>query len=391
MTGNSPENNMIKWIEESEKYLSQSDAEAEERYKQYKTKDPFPNILPSLLNSADIYKYVKETGMIFPFSYKDDGKKDDNNEVKIVGAKGATFPIKIGDQCIYWDNQNIRRVVDLREGSFMLQKNSIVFVELEPMFRVPDYIVLRFNLKIKHVYKGLLLGTGPVVDPGFCGKLYIPLHNLTNNDYEFHKGDELIEMEFTKLSHNTLWENSHKNSCKKNQTSKDIKEGYYFSFPHKEPRKFNEYLTNALKDSLQKSQKTRSNEHVEIINNSIPVEIQEQTKTLKDYDDRLKTSEKKIEKELRESSKFRKIGYFAGSVAALSMILSVSSIHISETNRHDGLIKDIVRLESEYNDLSKKIEIAEKEKIDLKKKLNLMEKESKKLKEEVKSMKKRRN
>ncbi len=28
------------------------------------------------------------------------------------------------------------------------------------------------------VYKGLLLGTGPIVDPGFVGKLYIPLHKL---------------------------------------------------------------------------------------------------------------------------------------------------------------------------------------------------------------------
>jgi len=58
------------------------------------------------------------------------------------------------------------------------------------------------------VHRGILLGTGPLVDPGFEGNLLIPLHNLTTNDYEFEGGEGLIWMEFTKLSSNRMWDKS---------------------------------------------------------------------------------------------------------------------------------------------------------------------------------------
>jgi deoxycytidine triphosphate deaminase len=87
-----------------------------------------------------------------------------------------------------------------RGETFVLRRNSIAFVQVEPVFRIPDYIALRFNLKILHVHRGILLGTGPLVDPGFVGNLYIPLHNLTDSDYTFKGGEGLIWMEFTKVS-----------------------------------------------------------------------------------------------------------------------------------------------------------------------------------------------
>ena len=61
-------------------------------------------------------------------------------------------------------------------------------------------MVLSFNLKITHIYKGILLGNGTIVDPGFKGRLSIPLHNLTSNEYVFSSGDEIISIEVTKMS-----------------------------------------------------------------------------------------------------------------------------------------------------------------------------------------------
>jgi hypothetical protein len=46
-----------------------------------------------------------------------------------------------------------------------------------------------------------LLGTGPLVDPGFHGKLLVPLHNLTSDEYTIRGDEGLIWMEFTKTSH----------------------------------------------------------------------------------------------------------------------------------------------------------------------------------------------
>lgn len=174
--------------------LSVNDREAQRRYNQYVSKDPFPMIETALLNSADIFQYVAKTGMIYPFD--------------VQKLQGASYEVALRGTVIWWDEENKKEHVERLEkpgDSFQLEPNSIAFVTLEPMFRIPDYLALRFNLKIVHVYKGLLLGTGPLVDPGFVGRLSIPLHNLTANTYTFYAGDGMIQMEFTKLSKNGAW------------------------------------------------------------------------------------------------------------------------------------------------------------------------------------------
>ncbi len=74
-------------------------------------------------------------------------------------------------------------------------------MQVEPKFRLPNYIAIRFNLRITHVHRGLLLGTGPLVDPGFEGDLLIPLHNLTSSPYDMNTNDALIWIEFTKTTY----------------------------------------------------------------------------------------------------------------------------------------------------------------------------------------------
>jgi deoxycytidine triphosphate deaminase len=182
----------------SDNHYAQSDREAEERFQTYKQIDPFPRIVPALLNSADICDYVAATGMIYPFHHEDNKK-----------LKPASYAVSILGKLLYYDGDGKKQIKEISYQSdqkeFTLKSNSIAFVTLEPMFRIPDYIALRFNLKITHIYRGILLGTGPLVDPGFCGKLSIPLHNLTNNDYTFSVGEDLIWMEFTKLSPNPVF------------------------------------------------------------------------------------------------------------------------------------------------------------------------------------------
>lgn len=182
-----------------EDYLAPDDEEALKRFNNYKSKDPFPEIPPALLNSADVFDYVAVTGMIHPF-----------NHTKL---KSASYAVPILGKVVYWDENNKKQVEIIeRNQEFILRPNSIAFVTIEPKLRLPDYIAFRFNLKITNVYRGILLGTGPLVDPGFDGKLSIPLHNLTTNDYKFVGGEDLIWMEFTKLSPNQRWQRNNENS-----------------------------------------------------------------------------------------------------------------------------------------------------------------------------------
>lgn len=186
--------------------FAQRDEEAEQKYKGYKSKDPFPGISPTLLNSADIMDYVAATGMIFPFY-----PELDSDDRDVRHWKTASYEIRLLGKCVYWNEKGEKKVEEIGEGQeFILRRNSIAFVTLEPRFRIPDYIALRFNLKITHIYRGILLGTGPLVDPGFDGKISIPLHNLTTNDYIFKGGEGLIWMEFTKLSDSNTWDKEDK-------------------------------------------------------------------------------------------------------------------------------------------------------------------------------------
>jgi deoxycytidine triphosphate deaminase len=127
-------------------------------------------------------------------------------------TKPATYAVPLMGPCRYLDEDGRQHSFSLsnekRRGGkrsetrdkFVLKPNSICYVTLEPYFRLPSYIAGRFNLLINNVYRGLLVGTGPLVDPGFNGYLSIPIHNFTTNSYQFRAGEDFVYFEFTKIS-----------------------------------------------------------------------------------------------------------------------------------------------------------------------------------------------
>lgn len=203
------------------------------KYKKYHSFDPFPSIPPALLNTEDIHNYAITTGMINPYC---------SDELKHVtyGVKGGAF--------LYWELDDHGQVIKKQgrfddnnnklitknaanERVFVLKKNSIVYVSLESEFYLPFYITARFNLKISYIHQGILLGTGPVIDPGFVGNICIPLHNLTNHDCEILVEKPIIQVEFTKLNTHSDWLQS------KNRKLEVVKDGLPWS-PLSMPTKF---------------------------------------------------------------------------------------------------------------------------------------------------------
>lgn len=189
MTGSKNDENQMKRPED-----------AEERFQKWKKKDPYPHISPALLNSADVHDYVQTTGLIEPY------------DPSLL--KSSSYEAKFGSKAYLWDESRERKTIELDKNSPVeLKPNSLVFFETNETFRLPYYMAIRFNLKITHVHRGLLLGTGPLVDPGFEGKLLIPIHNLTDNTYYFKGGDGFIWIEFTKISRNKIWDQEYQKSA----------------------------------------------------------------------------------------------------------------------------------------------------------------------------------
>ncbi|MDR3355931.1 MAG: hypothetical protein LBO04_01950 [Spirochaetaceae bacterium] len=219
-----------------------------EKFKEFEYNDPYKDMAPALLNNADIKKYINKAGIVDPFYEKD--------------LNGITYEARLEGKARFWNyddkHPEIKEKKDvyiMREKNkfsygekykyglkivdhIILQPNSITYITLEPFFRIPAYIVARFNLKINLIYKGLLLGTGPIVDPCFKGHLSIPLHNLTLNNYKLRGGEPIIAMEFTKTSPNKSWD-----KARADEEEAEIK---HFSGGNTENRDVYYYVNNAL-------------------------------------------------------------------------------------------------------------------------------------------------
>ena len=166
--------------------------------------DPLPGIEPALLNSADIKRYVDEGCLL---------EKDSFDPGRI---KPASYEMRFLGELYHWEEVNGRLQKQWRKVSerdcIELSKNSISYLWTKERLRLPEYIAARFNLRIRDVHKGILLGTGPLIDPGFGGRILIPLHNLTDNDYVLTGGDGIIWVEFTKVSRNRYWLAGHEDT-----------------------------------------------------------------------------------------------------------------------------------------------------------------------------------
>ena len=161
---------------------------------EWRYKDPYPNEHGILLSNR-IHELCDQ-GLLISRDYLKDN------------LRPASYTLRIGDD--YIDSEgNLRRFTE-KEDSFIFEKNSIVFVSIKEEFDLPFYIIARFNLRVNWVYDGVLLGTGPQVDPGFSGYLSCPLYNLTDADITIERGQDFATIDFQKtttlLPHSTLAE-----------------------------------------------------------------------------------------------------------------------------------------------------------------------------------------
>jgi len=110
----------------------------------------------------------------------------------------AAYTLRIGD--IYIDSKGKPGKLNADNPSFVMEPNSIVYVSTFEKLDLPYYIAARFNLRVKWVYKGILLGTGPQVEPGYRGFLSCPLYNLTNSPIRITFCEDFATIDFERTT-----------------------------------------------------------------------------------------------------------------------------------------------------------------------------------------------
>src|SRR5713226_2428016 len=95
--------------------FARTDEEAKLRFEKYKSLDPFPDIPPALLNSADVADYARVAGMLWPFH--------------LDKRKSASYEIPLLGKCLSWDDTGKKQVEQIigPDDKFVLKANSIAF------------------------------------------------------------------------------------------------------------------------------------------------------------------------------------------------------------------------------------------------------------------------
>jgi len=109
----------------------------------------------------------------------------------------ASYALTLGPRFKFNDRNGL---LTEEEPELRLPPNSIVFISFCEVIRLPHYIAARFDLTVSYLYEGLLLASGPQIDPGWQGALSTTLHNISNNDVTVQLGQPIAKIEFLKTT-----------------------------------------------------------------------------------------------------------------------------------------------------------------------------------------------
>lgn len=84
-------------------------------------------------------------------------------------------------------------------GGYRLAPYDLVMLETFETFRMPKDLVGRFGLQSRYSRKGLIASSGPQVDPGYEGKLFVTLQNNTNASHVLAYKETFLTVEFNRL------------------------------------------------------------------------------------------------------------------------------------------------------------------------------------------------
>jgi deoxycytidine triphosphate deaminase len=152
------------------------------RHEEYLWKDPFESSLSgAVLLSDQIQFLADEVGLIEPFDEK--------------YVRPAAYDLRIGSS---YYKDDVR--TDLSDESIEIPANGLVYIRTEEKFNIPYYLIARYSLRVHQVYRGLLIDNGLHIDPGYCGYIWIPVHNFTTQPRILPQGQEFISVEFNRTT-----------------------------------------------------------------------------------------------------------------------------------------------------------------------------------------------
>ena len=146
-----------------------------------------PNVKLGVLTSDEIEHCIDKFKLIQPFDNK-----------KLVD-KPARYKLTLGED--YAIGGERKKLYDEPgKNELKIDPFQVAIVSTRETLNIPRFLIARWNLDIDLVYEGLLWVGGPQVDPGYYGKLFCPLYNLSNEPVTLKLGDTIASIDFVKTT-----------------------------------------------------------------------------------------------------------------------------------------------------------------------------------------------
>lgn len=151
-------------------------------------KDPDPTIWETwqgaVLLRDEIERYCqKPIKLITPFDPK--------------YLKPAAYHLRLGNKCRV-DGKD--RELSEDDRVLRIPRHSIAIVRTLEWLNIPGFLVARWNLRVKMVYKGLVWVGSLQVDSGYQGYLMCPLYNLSDKEQELVYEEPLFTIDFVRTT-----------------------------------------------------------------------------------------------------------------------------------------------------------------------------------------------
>ena len=137
-----------------------------------------------MLNKEEIND-LANNGMVENFNYEN--------------LNSSSYDVTVGDEYRFSHEENIRELNRFKKY-IKIPEYSLCYILTKEKLKLPNNISACIHPRNKHVKDGLLMYPQPPIDPGYNGKLYILLHNLSNQERILERGECIASLSFYKMS-----------------------------------------------------------------------------------------------------------------------------------------------------------------------------------------------
>ena len=152
----------------------------------------------SLARARDPTKWAKKQGVLTREMIKDYigqinliEKADDKN------IEPASYDLRLGSQ--YYLRGKYKYLTK-ENPDLVIPAHEVVVISSYEELKMPLFLIGRWNIRIGLVYRGILLVSGPQVDPGFRGKLFCTLYNLSTQEIRLKYKDHVATIDFIRTA-----------------------------------------------------------------------------------------------------------------------------------------------------------------------------------------------